>query len=223
MLRKQDVSFCQKRSQEVWGFYLFFFSCLFLFLSLSLSFSCSFPLLLPPPPSQYLSAPSTVRGRAEMAVAETQLYAKVANKHRSKSPSVLLESLLAKGFPAHIAWVLLSAAFVQYKVFILTTWKQTAFHQESLSLLGGDVSTWGSGLSGFECLVEQHVFFLLLKQPSLDPFLKILRISEDTHPSASWGWEALQWIKSISVVHSWGISFHFFHISLSLQGSYMWM
>ncbi|NP_001308486.2 ubiquitin-associated and SH3 domain-containing protein A [Gallus gallus] len=38
-----------------------------------------------------------------MAVAETQLYAKVSNKHRSKSPSVLLESLLAKGFPAHIA------------------------------------------------------------------------------------------------------------------------
>ncbi|XP_009069657.1 PREDICTED: ubiquitin-associated and SH3 domain-containing protein A [Acanthisitta chloris] len=38
-----------------------------------------------------------------MAVAETQLYAKVANKHRSKSTSALLESLLAKGFPAHIA------------------------------------------------------------------------------------------------------------------------
>ncbi|XP_052530073.1 ubiquitin-associated and SH3 domain-containing protein A [Tympanuchus pallidicinctus] len=38
-----------------------------------------------------------------MAVAETQLYAKVSNKHRSKSPSALLESLLAKGFPAHIA------------------------------------------------------------------------------------------------------------------------
>ncbi|XP_065597725.1 ubiquitin-associated and SH3 domain-containing protein A [Cyrtonyx montezumae] len=38
-----------------------------------------------------------------MAVAETQLYAKVSNKRRSKSPSALLESLLAKGFPAHIA------------------------------------------------------------------------------------------------------------------------
>ncbi|NXK39229.1 UBS3A protein, partial [Piprites chloris] len=38
-----------------------------------------------------------------MAVAETQLYAKVANKNRSKSTSALLESLLAKGFPAHIA------------------------------------------------------------------------------------------------------------------------
>ncbi|XP_021262069.1 ubiquitin-associated and SH3 domain-containing protein A isoform X2 [Numida meleagris] len=38
-----------------------------------------------------------------MAVAETQLYAKVSNKHRSKSPSALLESLLARGFPAHIA------------------------------------------------------------------------------------------------------------------------
>uniref|UniRef100_A0A8C8E598 Uncharacterized protein n=1 Tax=Otus sunia TaxID=257818 RepID=A0A8C8E598_9STRI len=37
-----------------------------------------------------------------MAVAETQLYAKVSNKHRSKSSSVLLESLLTKGFPAHI-------------------------------------------------------------------------------------------------------------------------
>ncbi|KAI6079482.1 Ubiquitin associated and SH3 domain-containing protein A [Aix galericulata] len=44
-----------------------------------------------------------------MAVAETQLYAKVANKHRSKSPSVLLESLLAKGFPAHIAQKALAA------------------------------------------------------------------------------------------------------------------
>uniref|UniRef100_A0A663N5L6 Uncharacterized protein n=2 Tax=Athene cunicularia TaxID=194338 RepID=A0A663N5L6_ATHCN len=38
-----------------------------------------------------------------MAVAETQLYAKVSNKHRSKSSSALLESLLTKGFPAHIA------------------------------------------------------------------------------------------------------------------------
>ncbi|NWI85591.1 UBS3A protein, partial [Pitta sordida] len=38
-----------------------------------------------------------------MAVAEAQLYAKVSNKHRSKSTSALLESLLAKGFPAHIA------------------------------------------------------------------------------------------------------------------------
>ncbi|NXM03555.1 UBS3A protein, partial [Tyrannus savana] len=38
-----------------------------------------------------------------MALAETQLYAKVANKHRSKSTSALLESLLDKGFPAHIA------------------------------------------------------------------------------------------------------------------------
>ncbi|KFP17797.1 Ubiquitin-associated and SH3 domain-containing protein A [Egretta garzetta] len=44
-----------------------------------------------------------------MAVAETQLYAKVANKHRSKSPSVLLESLLAKGFTAHIAQKALAA------------------------------------------------------------------------------------------------------------------
>ncbi|NXP27776.1 UBS3A protein, partial [Scytalopus superciliaris] len=38
-----------------------------------------------------------------MALPETQLYAKVSNKHRSKSTSALLESLLAKGFPAHIA------------------------------------------------------------------------------------------------------------------------
>ncbi|KAJ7400598.1 Ubiquitin-associated and SH3 domain-containing protein A [Pitangus sulphuratus] len=38
-----------------------------------------------------------------MALAETQLYAKVANKQRSKSTSALLESLLDKGFPAHIA------------------------------------------------------------------------------------------------------------------------
>ncbi|XP_017939501.1 ubiquitin-associated and SH3 domain-containing protein A [Manacus vitellinus] len=38
-----------------------------------------------------------------MAVAETQLYAKVSNKHRSRSTSALLESLLAKGFPAHTA------------------------------------------------------------------------------------------------------------------------
>ncbi|KFU84125.1 Ubiquitin-associated and SH3 domain-containing protein A [Chaetura pelagica] len=44
-----------------------------------------------------------------MAVAETQLYAKVANKHRSKSPSVLLESLLNKGFSAHIAQKALAA------------------------------------------------------------------------------------------------------------------
>ncbi|KAK2527129.1 Ubash3a [Columba guinea] len=44
-----------------------------------------------------------------MAVAETQLYAKVSNKHRSKSTSSLLESLLAKGFPAHIAQKALAA------------------------------------------------------------------------------------------------------------------
>ncbi|KFQ13987.1 Ubiquitin-associated and SH3 domain-containing protein A [Leptosomus discolor] len=44
-----------------------------------------------------------------MAVADTQLYAKVSNKHRSKSTSVLLESLLAKGFPAHIAQKALAA------------------------------------------------------------------------------------------------------------------
>uniref|UniRef100_A0A8C4UNU4 Ubiquitin associated and SH3 domain containing A n=1 Tax=Falco tinnunculus TaxID=100819 RepID=A0A8C4UNU4_FALTI len=44
-----------------------------------------------------------------MAVAETQLYAKVSNKHRSKSTSALLESLLAKGFPAHIAQKALAA------------------------------------------------------------------------------------------------------------------
>ncbi|XP_030907241.1 ubiquitin-associated and SH3 domain-containing protein A isoform X1 [Melopsittacus undulatus] len=44
-----------------------------------------------------------------MAVAETQLYAKVSNRHRSRSTSVLLESLLAKGFPAHIAQKALAA------------------------------------------------------------------------------------------------------------------
>ncbi|KAM9390461.1 ubiquitin-associated and SH3 domain-containing protein A [Phaethornis superciliosus] len=44
-----------------------------------------------------------------MAVAEAQLYAKVSNKHRSKSPSVLLESLLTKGFPAHTAQKALAA------------------------------------------------------------------------------------------------------------------
>ncbi|XP_009677805.1 ubiquitin-associated and SH3 domain-containing protein A [Struthio camelus] len=44
-----------------------------------------------------------------MAVAETQLYAKVSNKHRNKSTSSLLESLLAKGFPAHIAQKALAA------------------------------------------------------------------------------------------------------------------
>uniref|UniRef100_A0A672V5Y8 Ubiquitin associated and SH3 domain containing A n=1 Tax=Strigops habroptila TaxID=2489341 RepID=A0A672V5Y8_STRHB len=44
-----------------------------------------------------------------MAVAEMQLYAKVSNKHRSRSTSVLLESLLAKGFPAHIAQKALAA------------------------------------------------------------------------------------------------------------------
>ncbi|NWT02065.1 UBS3A protein, partial [Mionectes macconnelli] len=38
-----------------------------------------------------------------MALPETQLYAKVASKPRSKSTSALLESLLAKGFPAHTA------------------------------------------------------------------------------------------------------------------------
>uniref|UniRef100_A0A8D2QSY9 Ubiquitin associated and SH3 domain containing A n=1 Tax=Zosterops lateralis melanops TaxID=1220523 RepID=A0A8D2QSY9_ZOSLA len=36
-------------------------------------------------------------------MAEAQLYAKVANKHRGRSSSALLEPLLAKGFPAHIA------------------------------------------------------------------------------------------------------------------------
>ncbi|XP_025926476.1 ubiquitin-associated and SH3 domain-containing protein A isoform X2 [Apteryx rowi] len=44
-----------------------------------------------------------------MAVAETQLYAKVSNKHRNKSTSSLLESLLTKGFPAHIAQKALAA------------------------------------------------------------------------------------------------------------------
>ncbi|KFQ36021.1 Ubiquitin-associated and SH3 domain-containing protein A [Merops nubicus] len=44
-----------------------------------------------------------------MAVAETQLYAKVSNKHRRKSTSALLESLLTKGFPAHIAQKALAA------------------------------------------------------------------------------------------------------------------
>ncbi|KAM8820406.1 ubiquitin-associated and SH3 domain-containing protein A [Eudromia elegans] len=44
-----------------------------------------------------------------MAVAETQLYAKVSNKHRNKSTSWLLESLLTKGFPAHIAQKALAA------------------------------------------------------------------------------------------------------------------
>ncbi|XP_050834744.1 ubiquitin-associated and SH3 domain-containing protein A isoform X2 [Serinus canaria] len=38
-----------------------------------------------------------------MAVAEAQLYAKVSNKPRGRSPSALLEPLLAKGFPAHLA------------------------------------------------------------------------------------------------------------------------
>ncbi|NWS81134.1 UBS3A protein, partial [Toxostoma redivivum] len=38
-----------------------------------------------------------------MAVAEAQLYAKVSNKPRGRSTSALLEPLLAKGFPAHIA------------------------------------------------------------------------------------------------------------------------
>uniref|UniRef100_A0A8C5T8H0 Ubiquitin-associated and SH3 domain-containing protein A n=1 Tax=Malurus cyaneus samueli TaxID=2593467 RepID=A0A8C5T8H0_9PASS len=38
-----------------------------------------------------------------MAVAEAQLYAKVTSKPRSRSISALLEPLLAKGFPAHIA------------------------------------------------------------------------------------------------------------------------
>ncbi|KFR08482.1 Ubiquitin-associated and SH3 domain-containing protein A [Opisthocomus hoazin] len=44
-----------------------------------------------------------------MAVAETQLFAKVSNKHRSKSTSALLEPLLDKGFPAHIAQKALAA------------------------------------------------------------------------------------------------------------------
>lgn len=78
--------------------------------SASFSFSLSFSYSLPPSlaPSSHVpisvSPQHTAKGRSEeMAVAETQLYAKVANKHRSKSPSVLLESLLAKGFTAHIA------------------------------------------------------------------------------------------------------------------------
>ncbi|NXH12973.1 UBS3A protein, partial [Bucco capensis] len=44
-----------------------------------------------------------------MALAETQLYAEVSTKHRSRSPSVLLEALLAKGFPAHLAQKALAA------------------------------------------------------------------------------------------------------------------
>lgn len=82
------------------------------FFALAASFSFSLSLIFSLPPSLTLSfhlqiSVSTqhrVRRRAEeMAVAETQLYAKVSNKHRSKSTSSLLESLLAKGFPAHIA------------------------------------------------------------------------------------------------------------------------
>uniref|UniRef100_A0A803V1W4 Ubiquitin associated and SH3 domain containing A n=1 Tax=Ficedula albicollis TaxID=59894 RepID=A0A803V1W4_FICAL len=38
-----------------------------------------------------------------MAVAEAQLYAKVSNKQRGRGTSALLEPLLARGFPAHIA------------------------------------------------------------------------------------------------------------------------
>uniref|UniRef100_A0A8C5NR01 Ubiquitin associated and SH3 domain containing A n=1 Tax=Junco hyemalis TaxID=40217 RepID=A0A8C5NR01_JUNHY len=38
-----------------------------------------------------------------MAVAEAQLYSKVSNKPRGRGTSALLEPLLAKGFPAHLA------------------------------------------------------------------------------------------------------------------------
>ncbi|KAI1241484.1 hypothetical protein IHE44_0004957 [Lamprotornis superbus] len=55
-------------------------------------------------PGQLCKGSHTQRGaHAGMAVAEAQLYAKVSNKHRGRSTSALLEPLLAKGFPAHIA------------------------------------------------------------------------------------------------------------------------
>jgi ubiquitin-associated SH3 domain-containing protein len=38
-----------------------------------------------------------------MAAGETQLYAKVSNKLKSRSASSLLDPLLAMGFPAHTA------------------------------------------------------------------------------------------------------------------------
>ncbi|NXI42545.1 UBS3A protein, partial [Galbula dea] len=44
-----------------------------------------------------------------MAVAEAQVYAKVTKKGRSRNSSALLESLLAKGFPAHTAQKALAA------------------------------------------------------------------------------------------------------------------
>ncbi|NXY42684.1 UBS3A protein, partial [Ceuthmochares aereus] len=66
-----------------------------------------------------------------MAVAETQLYAKVSNKRRSKSASVLLESLLAKGFPAHIAQKAL-AATGQKSIEDATKWLHSHCNDPSL-------------------------------------------------------------------------------------------
>ena len=39
----------------------------------------------------------------EMAAGETQLYAKVSNKHKGRSTPSLLDTLLGMGFPAHTA------------------------------------------------------------------------------------------------------------------------
>ncbi|XP_064008239.1 ubiquitin-associated and SH3 domain-containing protein A [Pogoniulus pusillus] len=66
-----------------------------------------------------------------MAVSETQLYAKVSNKHRSKSTSLLLESLLAKGFPAHTAQKAL-AATGQKTVEDATKWLHSHCNDPSL-------------------------------------------------------------------------------------------
>lgn len=65
-------------------------------------------LSLPPSPlSLYLILAVSRRlvyGKQEgMAAGETQLYAKVSNKLKGRSPSSLLDPLLALGFPTHTA------------------------------------------------------------------------------------------------------------------------
>lgn len=45
----------------------------------------------------------SVHRQEEMAAGETQLYAKVSNKHKGRSTPSLLDPLLGMGFPAHTA------------------------------------------------------------------------------------------------------------------------
>lgn len=85
---KQDINFCQKDQK---GLEVFLHS-------LSLA---SPPLALSP--HFCVQASFLAHRQEEMAAGETQLYAKVSNKLKGRSTPLLLEPLLAMGFPVHTA------------------------------------------------------------------------------------------------------------------------